>query len=127
MISDLGSANQLTEPSIAVDSDSAWLLGGGTTGGMLQFNMSSQNFTSISTANFWANGGDILNGAMLYVPSFGPAGILVAMGGSVQAEQYDTQLGFQTVSVFDLAKRSSGIRPPLATFHLLGPISASPV
>ena len=96
----------------AFGGDTAWSLGGydetvgGNNGmvipvipGMIRFNMSSRLLNNISSTEYTYNGGAVSNGAMHYVPSFGPGGIFVAMGGGVA--QFDASLDLSTVAVFD--------------------------
>ena len=85
--------------------DIAWSLGGydETTGfvlpGMIRFNMSSRLLENVSSTDYPYNGGAVVDGAMHYVPSFGPGGIFVAMGGGVA--QGDASLAFSMLAVFD--------------------------
>ena len=87
--------SQLTRPGqplMAFGSTSAWVLGGITTEwngwaspenlipGMVQFDMGSRLFSNHSVQCCNATG-SIYKGALQYVPSFGPAGIHIAMGG----------------------------------------------
>ena len=113
---------QLTRPGqplMAVDSTSAWVLGGTTSEwiwgdaakdlipGMVQFDMDSRLFSNFSVQCCHAVGG-IYRGALEYVPWFGPAGIHIAMGGLQRApdnEQLRRLVSFETVSVFDPAER----------------------
>ena len=96
----------------AFSGDIAWSLGGydetpdGPTDlekvvipGMIRFNMSSRSLENISSTEYTYNGGAIANGAMHFVPSFGPGGIFVAMGGGVA--QFEASLDFSTLAVFD--------------------------
>ena len=85
--------------------DSAWVLGGysvGTAdqipGGMVQFDMSIEGFVN-RTANV-TNGGAQSDGALHYVPSFGPKGLYILMGGYSSVNQ-SAPLSFSTVVVFD--------------------------
>ncbi len=71
---------------------------------MVHFNMSSRTFANISTPANLANGGAVTNGAMHYVPSFGPQGLFVAMGGDI-IQNVPGLISFDTVAVFDPAKR----------------------
>lgn len=96
----------------AFSGDFAWSLGGydetpdGPTGlekvvipGMIRFNMSSRSLENISSTEYTYNGGAVANGAMHFVPSFGPDGIFVAMGGG--AAQFEASWNFSTLAVFD--------------------------
>lgn len=114
--------SQLTrpgEPLMTFGSDSAWVLGGLTTEwevqyalpenlipGMVQFDMVSRSFSNSSVQCCNATGG-IYRGALQYVPSFGPEGIHIAMGGQNGIGNNGVTAGlidFGTVSVFDPAK-----------------------
>ena len=111
----------LTRPAyslIAYDLDSAWVLGGTTSPGgwtwskdflpgMVQFNMSSRSFTN-STAPIYDAVHGVAKGAMQFVPSFGPEGLFVAMGGingNNHPNGFVGLIDFGTVSVFDPAKQ----------------------
>lgn len=103
------------EPLMAFDSNSAWLVGGITSGwipiqyvtsetlipGMVQYDMASRSFINSSVECCNATG-SIYRGALHYVPSFGPAGIFIAMGGF----NGHVLIDFGTVSVFDPAKHA---------------------
>ena len=72
----------------------------------VQFDMESQSFTNLSAPCCNATGG-IERGAMQFVPSFGPEGIYIAMGG-LNGLTYNTTnglIGLSTVSVYDPAKQ----------------------
>ena len=119
------------QPLITFDSTSAWVLGGTTSAwigatasmdlipGMVQFDMDSRLFSNFSV-ECCNDTGSIYQGALQYVPSFGPAGIHIAMGGERQTEESDRSnslIDFGTLSVFDPAKRewwnqtTTGSRP----------------
>ena len=66
---------------------------------MIRFNMSSRSLENISSTGYTYNGGAVANGALQFVPSFGPGGIFVAMGGGVA--QFEASLNFSTLAVFD--------------------------
>lgn len=95
--------------------DVAFVLGGhdrssasnpDTMGGLVQFDMRSRSFMNKSAPCCNATGG-IKRGAMHYVPTFGPAGVIIAMGGQNGASE-DTiasLIDFSVVSVFDPAKQ----------------------
>ena len=108
---DLGSVIPPDKAYMATTADSAWMLRGSTgnpsqvTSGMLQFNMSPRTSTNISTETFSTNRGYVLDGKMVYVPVFGPKGILVALGGSVMGTTSYEPIGFTVVSVFDVASK----------------------
>ncbi len=104
--------NRPTGSLQAFGGDIAWSLGGcdttadGPAGmdipvipGMIRFNMSSRQLENISSTEYTYNGGAVDDGAMHYIPSFGPGGIFVAMGGGVA--QFDASLDFSTLAVFD--------------------------
>ena len=101
-----------TAPLQAQSRDTAFILGGTDQqhawrflGGMVQFNMQSRTFVNRSAPCFNATKG-IDRGAMHYVPSFGPEGILIAMGGQNGNGSFGTStlIDYSTVSVFDPAK-----------------------
>ena len=71
---------------------------------MVHFNMSSRTFVNTSTPATLANSGAVDNGAMHYVPSFGPQGFFVAMGGDT-IQNVPGLISFDTVAVFDPAKQ----------------------
>ena len=106
-------------PLMAFDSTSAWVIGGATSTfiggpaskdlipGMVRFDMDSRLFSNFSVQCCNATG-SIYRGALQYVPSFGPAGIHIAMGGLHRAARHassNSLVDFGTVSVFDPAKR----------------------
>ena len=106
------------QPLMAFDSTSAWILGGTTSAWiegtpskdlipMVQFDMGLRLFSNFSAQCCNALG-SIYQGALQYVPSFGPAGIYITMGGGHRIADEDTSnslIDFGTVSVFDPAKR----------------------
>ena len=107
------------KPLMAFDSTSAWALGGTTSAwiggnaskdlipGLVQFDMDSRLFSNFSVQCCGALG-SIYRGALQYVPSFGPAGIHIAMGGQHRTADDDgshSLVDFGTVSVFDPTKR----------------------
>lgn len=106
---------------MAYGSDSAWILGGIVSEwvapapgspvtpipGMIQFDMASRSFSNSSVQCCNAIG-SIYKGAPQYVPSLGPEGIYIAMGGQNELGDIDAAAGlidFGTVSVFDPAKQ----------------------
>ena len=112
--SSMWSLQNLTRPGgrlMAFDSNSAWIVGGfqyvsleqdltrSLIPGMVRFDMASRSFTNSSIECCNATLG-IDWGALHYVPSFGPAGIFIAMGGFNGYIMID----FGTVSVFDPVK-----------------------
>lgn len=72
--------------------------------GAVLFDMESQSFTNLSAQCCNATGG-IERGAMEFVPSFGPEGLFIAMGGlnGLTYNTTDGLVGLSTVSVFDPA------------------------
>ena len=101
---------------MAFGSDSAWVLGGVISEwtapktlipGMVQFDMASRSFSNSSVQCCNATR-SIYKGALQYVPSFGPEGIYIAMGGQNGLGNKEASAGlidFGTVSVFDPAKQ----------------------
>lgn len=109
----LSSINRPEQGLQAFGDDSAWVLGGYDSyqpgqypylPSMVQFNMSSRIFTNISTPASLAASGAIDNGALHYVPSFGPKGLFVAMGGDT-IQSNPGLIRFDTVAVLDPEKR----------------------
>ena len=98
--------------------DSAWYLGGFPAEdgfewnpsnmqwlpGMVEFDMASKSFTNSSAAEYNTNG-TVISGAMHYVPSFGQNGMVLVMGGITLPYTKDGLVSFETVSVFDPAKK----------------------
>ena len=113
-----GSLTRTSMPLMAYSSDTALILGGtnrpyhlpsseNLLPGMVQFDMKSQSFTNSSAYCCNASGG-IDRGAMHYVPSFGKAGLFVAMGGQngiSTKPRFASLVEFRTVSVYDPAKQ----------------------
>lgn len=66
--------------------------------GLVQFNMTTKTFSNSSAAGYQTNG-TAERGAMHYVPSFGPNGLYVVMGGDyiIPTDLRD----FGTISIFD--------------------------
>ena len=102
-------------PLEAYSHDRAFILGGcreesnlgnwpeDALGGMVQFNMADRSFANISIPCCNATDG-IKKGAVHYVPSFGPKGVMLAMGGQNDAHRTDgfaSLIDFTVVSVFD--------------------------
>lgn len=114
--------SQLTRPGqplMAFGPRDAWVLGGITTEwngwassenlipGMVQFAMASHTFSNSSVKCCNATAG-IYKGALQYVPSFGPEGIFIAMGGQNGIGNDGVNAGlidFGKVSVFDPTKQ----------------------
>ena len=102
--------NSMSRPAgalMAYDADSAWVLGGWRNGplpGMIHFDMMSKSFENTSAANSLYMG-MLADGAMQYVPTFGPQGIFVSMGGEVVGYEDNAPVDFGTVSIFDPARK----------------------
>ena len=102
-------------PLQAYSLNSAWILGGNNLffdnskpigENMVHFDMSSWTLRNSSIQCCDASKG-IAGGAMQFVPSFGPEGIFVVLGGAnghMDGGSHDL-VGFATVSVFDPAKQ----------------------
>lgn len=69
---------------------------------MVQFNMAGRSFANASIPCCNATGG-IKKGALQYVPSFGPEGITIALGGqnAHRTGGFASLIDFTVVSVFD--------------------------
>ena len=110
----LGSINRPEQVFQASGADSAWVLGGFDEydtpdqypylPSMVHFNMSSRIITNVSNPAYLIASGAVDNGEMHYVPSFGPQGIFVAMGGDT-IQNIPGLISFDTVAVFDPAKQ----------------------
>ncbi|KAL8686007.1 MAG: hypothetical protein Q9218_007409 [Villophora microphyllina] len=85
-----GLANYMTTPQINDSTDDV------TLSGLVQFDFTTKKFTNSSAKAF--NGGGT-RGQMHYVPSFGPDGLFVAMGGVNQST--NQQFGFDKIWVYD--------------------------
>lgn len=112
-----GSLTRPIFPLQAYDSNSAWILGGDNLPStstipigesIVRFNMESRTFQNSTIQCCNATKG-IAGGAMQYVPSFGPEGLFVIMGGkngnTYGTDGAHTLIEFATVSVFDPAKQ----------------------
>jgi hypothetical protein len=109
-----GSINRPEQVFQASGADSAWVLGGFDKydtpnqypylPSMVHFNMSSRTITNISNPAYLTANGAVDNGEMHYVPSFGPQGIFIAMGGDT-IQHIPGLISFETVAVFDPAKQ----------------------
>lgn len=109
----LESISQPVGALMAYGPNNAWALGGFAATkdpyylgvaqpGLVGFDFESKTFTNVSASGYSSNG-TVAFGAMQHVPSFGPDGILVVMGGSPAiVEGY---IGFNTVHVYDPAKQ----------------------
>ena len=78
--------------------------------GMVQFDIQNQSFTNV-TANCCNATNGVYRGAMQYVPSFGPEGVFIAMGGingdgllNSSSRSYKF-VPFSSVSVYDPAAK----------------------
>lgn len=88
---------------------SAYVLGGSTglsnssdlLSGMIQFDMGAKSFSNISASKGATGPGNApaYQGAMQYVPNFGPGGLFISMGGM----DNDGLIDFGTVLVYDPA------------------------
>ena len=68
--------------------------------GLLTLDMTTKTFTNTSARSF--NGmGDGVRGQMHYVPSFGPNGLFMIMGGSNIPEGTDNLIDFSNIVVYD--------------------------
>ena len=114
----LSGITQPVEGLTAYGPDSAWYLGGYPAqngddwtfnqqwlpGGMIEFDMASKSFTNLSAVEYNVNG-TVMRGAMHYIPSFGRRGMILVMGGITLPYNKDGLVGFETVSVYDPAKK----------------------
>ena len=109
----LASLNRPNQAFQAFGDDSAWVLGGSDSfmpGGypylpsIVHFNMSSRKFENMSAPAYMIAQGAVDNGILLYVPSFGPKGLFIGMGGDT-IQHIEGLIHFDTVSVFDPAKQ----------------------
>ncbi len=98
---------------MAYGPDTAWSLGGSLSTsdpyrvgaalpGLVEFNFGSKTFTNMSDTGYTFNG-TAANGEMHYVPSFGPEGIVIAMGATPAI--VGGLIRFTTVHVYDPAKQ----------------------
>ncbi|KAL8753887.1 MAG: hypothetical protein Q9184_005286 [Pyrenodesmia sp. 2 TL-2023] len=92
--------------------------------GLLEFDMTSLNFTNSSATGFNANG-TVRAGQMHFVPSFGPQGIFLAMGGN--SNYTDDLIGFDDIAVYEASTRkwynqtvSGNIPEPRRAFCVAG-------
>lgn len=107
-------------PMMAYGSNSAFLLGGTedflTTPetaakiggevalpGLVQFNMTTKTFTNSSAAGYQVNG-TAERGGMHHVPSFGPDGLFLVMGGD-HVDPSDLR-DFSTISILDPSSKN---------------------
>lgn len=104
----------LTRPSGALMTygvDKAWVLGGfdnplgndpftnNDIPGLISFDMEARTFTNLSATGYNKNA-TAANGALQHVPSFGPSGLFLAMGGINKA---GSLINFSNLTVFDPA------------------------
>ena len=76
-------------------------LGAGPVPGLLIYNSSSQVWSNVSAFGY-SNDGTSIDGAAQFVPSFGPNGLLLVVGGTVSGLTYSpTLLSTDTVSLYD--------------------------
>ena len=117
---DASALNGITQPFkglTAYGPDSAWYLSGYPAQdgyhwtsamqwlpGIAEFDMASKSFTNLSAAEYNING-TVIAGAMHYVPSFGQQGMILVMGGITLPYNMNGLVGFETVSVYDPAKK----------------------
>ena len=107
------------QPLMAFGGTNAWVLGGITSEwggwaspknlipGMVRFDMDSRSFSNSNVQCCNATGG-IYKGALQHVPSIGPNGIFIAMGGQNGIGNNGVTAGlidFRTVSVFEPVKQ----------------------
>ena len=109
----LNSLNRPCQPFQAYGGDSAWVLGGFMNGdfnqsgpnvvmqGIVGFDMNQKSFTNFSSVGYQNNSGAVIKGTAQYVPSFGPQGLYIFMGGSVTTGHADLMISYEKVSVFD--------------------------
>ena len=109
----LSSLNRPSQGLQAFGNDSAWVLGGFDEydpnqypylPSIAHFNMSSKTFSNMSASNYLANSGAVTNGALHYVPAFGPQGLFIGMGGDT-IQHVEGLISFDTVAVFDPTKQ----------------------
>ncbi|KAM0796187.1 hypothetical protein BDR22DRAFT_918877 [Usnea florida] len=109
-----------SEPLTAFSPTTALLLGGtdepyedssseNLLRGMVQFDIQNQSFSNVTADCCNATNG-IYRGAMQYVPSFGPEGVFIAMGGINGADPPNSTnyelIPFGSVSVYDPAAKA---------------------
>lgn len=95
--------------------------------GLVQFNMTTKKFSN-STAGGYSFNGTAEKGAMHYVPSFGPNGLFVVMGGDdFWHPDADTLTDLETISIYDPSSQRwfnqttiGNIPPPRKEFCLAG-------
>ncbi|MCJ1466753.1 hypothetical protein MMC07_005373 [Pseudocyphellaria aurata] len=131
------------QPMMAFGSGSAYVLGGFKNSltalsqpqndtavpGLVQFNMTTKIFSN-STAGGYSFNGTAAQGAMQYVPSFGPDGLFVVLGGDDPDVWYSsarTLTDLETISIYDPSTKqwfnqttTGNIPIPRKTFCLAG-------
>ncbi|KAL9601371.1 MAG: hypothetical protein Q9219_002547 [cf. Caloplaca sp. 3 TL-2023] len=70
--------------------------------GLIKLNMTTKEFTNSSAEDFGRDG-DAVFGGMHYVPSFGPGGLFLLMGGSGVPEGSDNLIDMTNIRVYDPA------------------------
>ena len=84
------------------------------TSGMVMYNFTSQDWYNISASGYSLNG-YAQHGAAHFVPSFGPSGLVLVLGGYIGNS---TLIGLDTISMFEpisqqwSAQVASGKAPP---------------
>lgn len=68
--------------------------------GLVKFDMATKKFTN-STARGYSYNQTAQNGVMHYVPSFGPSGLFMVMGGVNITDGDDINLPFDRIAVYD--------------------------
>lgn len=93
-------------------------LGGAVTPGLVIYNITSQNWYNVSALGYSQSGASV-NGAAHFVPSFGPAGLLFVLGGSIGNRilpGLDEIYMFDPISQQWSAQKASGTQPSAATW-----------
>ena len=68
--------------------------------GLVSYDISSNTFTNTSSQGLGTQGGRDIDGELVFVPSFGSQGVLVALGGHAS-----NLTGFDHVSIYDLSAK----------------------
>ncbi|KAL9585505.1 MAG: hypothetical protein Q9212_001489 [Teloschistes hypoglaucus] len=89
-----GAANRDTDPQLSKIIDQISLPG------LVEFDFTTKKFTNSSTNIF---GGEATSGQMHYVPSFGPDGVFLTMGGANQTDNQN--FDFDKIWVYDTKTR----------------------
>ncbi|KAK6425735.1 hypothetical protein LTR95_016221 [Oleoguttula sp. CCFEE 5521] len=74
----------------------SWGIGYMEVPGLVIFNASSQAWYNVSSTGY-STDGSAINGSAVFVPDFGPAGLLFVMGGSVD----NVRVGFGAISMYE--------------------------